>query len=146
MKPVVIRSFEISLRLQLVALILELSRKIRSADSEDAHSLPLLDDFLALVEEQFSRHHSVEHYARRLGLTPKALTMRVSRALGKSAREIIQERCLLEAKRLLAYSELSIAEVGYEIGFEDPNYFSRFFRSAEKTSPGVFRTKTRSGT
>src|SRR5258707_14056302 len=54
---------------------------------------------------------------------------------GLSAGELIRARLLLEAKRLLLHSEQTVAEIGYELGFEDPSYFSRFVRREIETSP-----------
>lgn len=86
----------------------------------------LVDNFKILVERKFKEEHRVEYYAKELKVTPKALTMQLSRTLGKAPRLIIQDRFLLEAKRYLAYSDMSISEIGFEIGFEDANYFQDF--------------------
>ena len=102
----------------------------------------LVDKFKLLVETHFKREHRVEFYAQELGVTPKALTMQLSRTLGKSPRLLIQDRFLLEAKRYLAYSDMSIAEIGFEIGFEDANYFTRFFKLHESQTPAQFRLKS----
>lgn len=99
--------------------------------------------FAALLEAEYRKHHDVDFYARRLKLTPKALTMRVTRATGISARGKIHDRLLLEARRLLAYSDLAIGAISGELGFEDPNYFARFFRKRAGESPGAFRTRAR---
>jgi AraC-like DNA-binding protein len=101
----------------------------------------LVSQFQQLVDHYFKQEHSVEFYAQRLGLTGKALTTKLSKAIGKSAGAVIQERCLIEAKRLLAHSDLSIAEIGYQIGYEDPNYFARFFRRKTGHTPGEFRKR-----
>ena len=97
------------------------------------------DKFHRLVEENFQKEHRVEFYARKMNLTPKSLTMQMTRLLGKSPRAIIQDRFMLEAKRLLAFSDMSVADIGFALGFEDPNYFTRFFRQHEKISPAQFR-------
>jgi AraC family transcriptional activator of pobA len=102
----------------------------------------LVDKFKELVEKKFKQEHRVEYYAQELGVTPKALTMQLSRTLGKSPRLLIQDRFLLEAKRYLAYSDMSIAEIGFEIGFEDANYFTRFFKLHESMTPAQFRIKS----
>lgn len=98
--------------------------------------------FKILVEENFRQEHRVEFYAKSMASSPKALTMQITRLLGKAPRTIIQDRVLLEARRLLAFSQLSIAEIGFELGFDDSNYFTRFFRQHEKVSPAVFRKKS----
>ena len=94
-----------------------------------------------LIEANFTEHHNVEFYAQKLQLSPKALTMRVLRLVDKSARDMIQERCLLEARRYLGYTSLSIAEISERLGYEDANYFTRFFRLKIGVTPGQFRNQ-----
>jgi AraC-like DNA-binding protein len=130
--------FRLSLEHLLTALLLKISRESQ-APSIRTEGDTLVQKFQSMVEEEFSRHHKVDEYARRLGLTPKALTTKVSRVLGRSAGAVIQERRLAEAKRLLAYSDLAVANVGYELGYDDPNYFARFFRKHTGMAPGKFR-------
>lgn len=129
--------FRLSLEHLLQAFLLHLARGQGKAAPISRDSLP--EKFRALVELHYRHEHSVEFYAQKLAVSPKRLTTKVTRALGKSAGAWIHERCLLEAKRLLAYSDFPIAEIGYRIGFEDPNYFARFFRQRSGLSPGKFR-------
>lgn len=128
----------------LSALMIMLSR-LEKTGAERQESLdPFTERFLQLVEKEFRRQHRVQFYADAMRTTPKALTMRVSRSLGTSARAVVQERCLLESKRLLAYSDQTITQIGDMLGFEDPNYFSRFFRDNAGISPRSFRDRARS--
>lgn len=99
--------------------------------------------FTQLIEQEYTQHHDVDHYAAKLNITAKALTMKMTRLTGKSARTFIQDRLILEARRQLAYSDLTIAEVAAKLGFEDANYFSRFFRLKTKHSPGAFRKRAK---
>lgn len=101
--------------------------------------ISIIQKFKSLVENHFKNEHAVDFYARTLGLSPQALTMQISRAIGKPPRQIIQERILLEAKRYLVFSDIGIAEIGFELGFDDANYFTRFFRTHEKETPAAFR-------
>lgn len=130
--------YRLGLEHLLMALFLKLAR-----EPSEAPAPPFADSlaqrFRNLVEENFSRHHGVDEYARRLGISPKMLTTKITKALGRSAGAVIQERLLAEAKRLLAYSELAVAEVGNELGYNDPNYFARFFRKHTGMAPGKFR-------
>lgn len=133
---------EEALRHELAILIIEIARTAlpgKFAIPDEASD----QKFIHLVESHFETEHAVSFYARQMRLSPKALTMRISRLLGKSARSVIQDRVLLEAKRLLAYTELSIAEVAERVGFDDPNYFTRFFRTKEKRTPASFRRQSR---
>ena len=135
--------FESSLRHYLVPVFIELARASPEKTKVKPTSDPLLNQFLQLVDRFFKTEHGVTFYAKQLKTTPKAITMRVTRGLGKSARAVIQDRFLLESKRLLAYSDLSISQIAYELGFEDPNYFARFLKKSTGMSPGAFRAKTR---
>jgi AraC-like DNA-binding protein len=136
--------FESCLVFYLSAILIELSRAEKGRSQEMKSLDPFIARYLELVERNFRREHRVQFYADLMETTPKALTMRASRSLGQSARDVIQDRCLLESKRLLAYSNRTIAEIGENLGFEDPNYFSRFFRENAGLSPGAFRERARS--
>ena len=103
--------------------------------------ITIIENFKQLLENNFKEAHSVGFYSQRLGVSSKALTMQLSRSIGKPPRVLIQERILLESKRYLAFSGLSIANIGYKLGFEDANYFTRFFRLHEKQTPAQFRKK-----
>lgn len=123
----------------LEALLIQLQRVHAGNLRENRKLNSMSVKFRELVERHFMKEHSVEYYAKALHTNTKALTTYVQRALGKSAGGVIQERCLLEAKRFLVYSDFSIREIGYKLGYEDSNYFARFFRSKTGMSPGRFR-------
>lgn len=129
----------LSLEHLLLSFLIQLSRAVPAVATEGAPKDSLISRFRSLVEQKFEVEHSVEFYASNLGVTAKALTTRVSRALGKSAGSVIQERCLTEAKRLLAHSALPVSEIAYRLGYDDPNYFARFFRQKAGLAPGKFR-------
>ncbi|RZA10512.1 MAG: AraC family transcriptional regulator [Proteobacteria bacterium] len=115
-----------------------------TVEGQALHStFELFETFMQLVEKHYTEEHRVEFYAKALKLTPKALTMRFYRENMHPPRDLIQDRCVLEAKRLLAYSETSVAEIADMLGFEDANYFSRFFRVKSKLTPGQFREASR---
>jgi AraC-like DNA-binding protein len=136
-------NFELALKHYLIALLIELSRKSTEKSQPLPNSDSMLEGFFKLIELHFQKQHEVSFYSQKLGATSKSLTMRALRAYGKSARAFIQDRLVLECRRMLAYSNLSVAEVGYELGFEDPNYFTRFFREHVGMAPGEFRSKVR---
>ncbi|WP_413290833.1 helix-turn-helix domain-containing protein [Bdellovibrio sp. HCB337] len=104
---------------------------------------PLQEDlnrqFSHLVETHYRNQHGLDFYARQLKTSAKSLSAKIQRAYGKPAKEIIQDRCLLEAKRYLSYTALPVAEIGYELGFDDANYFSRFLRQRLRMSAQKFR-------
>lgn len=92
-------------------------------------------EFSILLEENFRTHHEVDFYASRLHMSAKNLSMQITRSLGKPPRLLIQERLHLEAKRLLAYTDLPVGAIGDHLGFEDQNYFARFFKKLESKTP-----------
>jgi len=114
---------------------------IRSGEGQvkQEKAITIIENFKKLVERNFQEAHSVSYYAKELGISSRALTMQLSRSIGKPPRVIIQERILLEAKRYLAFSKLNVAEIGHKLGFEDANYFTRFFRLHEMKTPAQFK-------
>ncbi len=132
--------FELLLLAKLISVLLLIHRENPAPISEP--NSPLYESFLQLLEQHFRQEHSVRFYSEHLGLTSKALTMRFHRLGVSPPRALIQDRCLIEAKRFLVYSSLTIQEIADRLGFDDPNYFARFFRAQTKISPGAFRSLT----
>ncbi len=104
-----------------------------------ASSVLLTKQFLFLIEENFLTQTRVSGYAKRIGITANHLNETVKQTTGKTAGELIRDRLLLEAKRLLIHSELSISEIAHNLNFEDPSYFGRFFKRYTHCSPKDFR-------
>lgn len=98
--------------------------------------------FREAVEEDFRRTHRVEDYAARLGYSPRTLTRATLAALGCGAKRYIDDRVLLEAKRLLIHSSLPPAAISEQIGFTYPTVFSAFFRQHTGMTPTEFRSLT----
>ncbi|MFT3990463.1 MAG: helix-turn-helix domain-containing protein [Luteolibacter sp.] len=99
--------------------------------------------FQRLIETHFLEWSSLEPYARELGVTVNHLHDVVSGELGYPAGELIRQRRLLDAKRLLLHSSMSVAEICFHLGFKDPSYFGRFFRRYEGMTPVEFRKQIR---
>lgn len=95
--------------------------------------------FEALVEAHFTEHWPVARYAERLAVSPTHLSRVLRAATGQPASAIILERIIREARRNLAYSNLSIAQIAYALGYDDPAHFSKLFRRATGLSPRAFR-------
>lgn len=104
---------------------------------------PLSIDFRRLLKEKFKQWKKPADYARALGTTVGHLNDCVKIASGLSVTEQIQHRIVLETKRLLFFSELTMKEIGYELGFEDPVYFNRLFKKLTGLTPLSFRTSFR---
>jgi AraC family transcriptional regulator, transcriptional activator of pobA len=105
---------------------------------EETHMV-LTKQFIQLVDAHYLDTSSVADYAEMLHVTANHLVETVRRAVGVPPGKIIHERLLLEAKRLLRYSDLPIAEIATQLNFEDPSYFSRFFKKHSGFSPSEFR-------
>ncbi len=99
----------------------------------------LVREFNFLVEKHFKTKHSVSSYAELLHKSPKTLSNVFSKMGSKTPLQYIQERIMLEARRLLHYSSLHIKEIAFEIGFDDIQSFSRFFKKYEGISPSEFK-------
>lgn len=95
--------------------------------------------FRKLIEENYARLHSVKDYASLLNISTKTLTMYVRECSPYTPLELINERIILEAKRLMRYSMLTVKETAFRLGFEDPSYFVKFFKRSVKQSPGDYR-------
>lgn len=105
----------------------------------DKKQLDIVREYNYLVESNFKTKHRVAEYAELLNKSPKTLSNLFRKYNEKSPLQIIQDRTILEARRLLRYSDKSIKEIAYEIGYEDIQSFSRFFKKAEGVSPSEFK-------
>lgn len=99
--------------------------------------------FLALVEDHFREHMPIAQYAAWLSVPERRLRQTCLDGLGLTPLQVVQLRLFTEAKRDLLYTDQTIAEVGYALGFEDPAYFARFFVRHEGDTPRAFRRKRR---
>ena len=119
------------------------------AEIEEADALPAEDErlsgFRQLVELHLREHRSLGWYAVRLGITGKTLTRICRKRLDCTPVELIHARLVLEAQRLLFFSNASIVEVADELGFSDPSYFSRFYRRMTGRRPLADKSGGRRG-
>ncbi len=107
----------------------------------DEKNLEKFYQFTTLLENNFRNHYSVRHYAEMMHITAKVLRTICKQISGLPVKALIQDRVALEAKLYLQNSDLDIQEISYKLGFEDPSYFSRYFKKATDTSPSSFRTQ-----
>ncbi|QPC83721.1 helix-turn-helix domain-containing protein [Phototrophicus methaneseepsis] len=103
----------------------------------------LIYRFRKLVSLHYRDQRSVDFYADQLGISPSYLSERVKAFTGCTVGQIIRYRVLLEAKRLLINTDLTIEQICYRLDFSDPAYFGRFFKRETSTSPGKYRQNTR---
>lgn len=128
-------------RAYLDILIIKLSRHYQRFISND-HPQQItyrIRELEALVDRNFRKLKQASEYASQMNISQKHLNSICKKGIGKTVSEIIQERIILEAKRLLLHSELSISEVAFSLGYHDSSYFSRFFRNKMDESPEEFR-------
>lgn len=98
-----------------------------------------VNQFRTLVEQNFKKIHLVKEYADLLNESPAHLNKIVKGITGENASEFIIKRIVLEAKRLLIYTDLSNKEISFRMNYDDPSYFSRLFRKKVGVSPSEFR-------
>jgi AraC family transcriptional regulator, transcriptional activator of pobA len=99
--------------------------------------------FARRLEEDFARHHDAAHYADALGVPTAALSRALAHVTGRATKDLITERVMLEAARLLRFTDLSVSEVAHRAGFTDPLYFSRAFKRRPDASPQSYRERAR---
>jgi AraC-like DNA-binding protein len=103
----------------------------------------LLREFQQLVEQHFRVEHEVADYAARLHISPGHLNERVKEQSGKTAIHHIHSRMVVEAKRQLLYSDVTVKELADDLGFQDPAYFNRWFKRLTAETPMQYRSAIR---
>ncbi len=99
----------------------------------------LMRKFRELVEKKYHRWHQVQQYADGLNVTADYLNRTIKSLMGTTAKNYLQKKILIEAKRLLLFTSLTSKEISYQLGFTEPGNFSLFFKRMTKQSPGLFR-------
>lgn len=130
------------LRVLLKRLVIKLTRLAKKQYLDNAISEPELDtvrQFNVLVENNYKKLHQVQDYAKLMFKSPKTLSNLFARYGQKSPLLIISERILLEGKRQLIYTDRPNGEIAFDLGFEEPAHFSRFFKKMTGHSPSDFR-------
>lgn len=95
--------------------------------------------FINLIDENYKKGYSVAEYARLLHISSRSLSDLTQQQINKTPSQMIQERIILEAQRLLLYSNLNINQVGYRLGFDDASYFVKYFKKYTGVSPSEFK-------
>ncbi|WP_046244363.1 AraC family transcriptional regulator [Hymenobacter terrenus] len=130
------------LRALLKRLLLTLNRLAKAqnlhAGFQDA-DLDIVRRFNVLVEKNFRRLHQVQDYAELLHKSPKTLANLFGQYNNQTPLAVIHARVVLEAKRLLLYTDSSVKEIAYQLGFEDVSHFSRLFKKSLGLTPGELR-------
>lgn len=129
------------LRLKLLELFIIVDR---NCDSKKIRHIPqqkmqLLKSFQHLIDKHFRTIKLPKEYAELLYVTPNHLNALCQDLLGKTAGDLIRDRVLLEAKRLLTNADLTVTEIAYDLNFQDNSYFNRFFKKNVGVTPDDFR-------
>lgn len=95
--------------------------------------------FKDLLETEYKKQKQVNYYAREIIITEKRLNQATTKVLGKTPKEIIDDRIMLEAKRILVHTTESVKEIGHNLGFEEPTNFIKYFKKHSKLTPTEFR-------
>lgn len=130
------------LRMLMARFIIKSTRLLKAKtgliETIRSSKIDLLREFNFLVESHFKKEHSVSFYAEKLFKSPKTLSNNFAK-LNTSPLHIIHERIILEAKRLLIYTDKTAKEIAYEIGFDDASHLSRLFKKHTTLSPSNFK-------
>ncbi len=114
--------------------------RTRSSQIDQGHKyIPQFLRFQRLVEEQCMKSRAVQFYADQLGMTPKTLNNITQKIIGKSPKSFIDGTLTLQVKRLLINSDLSIKEIAFRAGFEEPTNLFKFFKRSTRQTPQAFR-------
>ncbi len=127
--------------LSFVHILLESANRLydQQLPQTATHYYDRIRQFEVLLEGQFIQVRTVSEYAAQMGLTPNHLNHICQTVLGKTASQLLHERLLIEAKRLLIHTPQSVKEVGFQLGFDDSSYFVRFFKKHSGCTPIEFR-------
>ncbi len=134
-----------------ITVILSKTRQLlhlRAHEQQAPRQVPVVTGlpqrFRIALDQNFPKLLKVSDYAKLLQVSRSHLNEELRRHTGRSASDHIHDRLLLEARRLLVYSPLTVAQIAYELQFQDPSYFGRFFRLRTGISPGIFRQQEQS--
>lgn len=130
------------LRTMLKRFIIKCTRLARQQFAEQAGQVPEFDlvrNFSLLVEKNFKQMHKVNEYAELLHKSAKTLANAFNMMGEKTPLQIIHERIVLEAKKLLIYTDKTAKEIAFELGFNDPVQFARLFKNETGCAPVEFK-------
>ena len=111
-------------------------------DADDPDQL-LYRRFTGVLERDYMRHHDATHYAGELRVPQAALSRALSHVTGRTTKELITDRRMLEAARLLRFSAMAVGEIAFRARYGDQLYFSRAFKREFGEAPSAYRERTR---
>ncbi|MBN2486660.1 MAG: AraC family transcriptional regulator [Bacteroidales bacterium] len=102
----------------------------------------MVKNFLKLIEENYQKNLSIAEYAEMLAVTPNHLTQMVKQITGKTSIELLQDKLVVETKRLLVHSNLTVSEIADTMNFGDQSYFTKYFKNKTGFTPLQYRKKS----
>lgn len=131
----------VRLLLSALFIMIESERKKSAENIDSAHTVQneTFINFLKILEDNFRRPLNVEFYAEKLFMSSRNLNLICQKIMNQSVSEIIETRKLTEAKNLLASTNKSISEIGFELGYNEKSYFSNVFKKKSGQTPSEFR-------
>jgi AraC family transcriptional regulator, transcriptional activator of pobA len=117
----------------------ERKRNLEIQSGPKQSQLITCNNFLRILEENFRRSEGVGFYAEKMNTSVRNLNLITTHILGKSVSELIESRKLIEAKQLLLNTDKSIAEIGYELGYNEKSYFTRVFHKKIGRTPSEYK-------
>lgn len=128
----------------LLTLLTKLERRLRSLYKDQISQTKDFDSsvyhsFLSLIEEHYKFHKPVEFFTKQLGIDNRKLSCITRKASNKTPKRILNERIMIEAKRMLHFTNFTLKEISYDLGYDDPSYFSRYFKLYTGSNPKKYR-------
>lgn len=138
---------EAMLMLTMAKIVLLYKRELKSNSPKQEGLIPangstLIYDYFLLIERHYKSVHKVAEFAKMLNVSTITLS-NAFRSEAVSPLQLIHKRLLIESKRLLEFSHLSIKEIAFTLGFKEPTHFHKFFKNQTSLSPGQFRKSTK---
>jgi AraC family transcriptional activator of pobA len=112
----------------------------RDADDPELH---LYRSFVEVLERDYARHHDAGYYAEALRVPREVLSRALANVTGRTTKQLITDRRMLEAARLLRFANMTVGEIAFRAGFSDQLYFSRAFKRATGEAPSAYRERVR---
>lgn len=131
-----------ALRHLLAVLVIRLGRAVEDTlcpTTQQREAIAVYQAFVPLLEQHYADRHDVQFYADALHLSPVKLSRQLGAILGKTTKQIIDERVVLEAKRRLWYTQQTVGEIAYALGYSDQFHLSKVFKRLAGMSPQEYR-------
>ena len=137
-------NYQEMIRMYLNAIFIKLSRIYLTKNEKSQkfnYDLLQLNRYEALVDKYFKLHRPISCYSKKMNITDRQLSYLCKKTIGKTPSEIMMNRIILEAKRLIVHSDLSILAISEELNYNDNSYFIRLFKKMTKQTPEQFRNE-----